>query len=195
MMVKTIFQVTIIVLAKTVGKSDYLIHTVCFLLLFIAFLLSNAKFRAFNYKVLSGWHIASLIGILWLEILNLCDRLTSEHLIYVILLFSGWAVIAIVAQIIITKKFESNLYFDDNPDLDKLYAFNFQFWAARTNDKSNSRMFRSENIYNAASLKAVIKSFTSKEDAATFIANSGLPQHPSVRADLESQKYDVESEI
>jgi hypothetical protein len=185
-MVKTIFQVTIIVLAKTVGKSDYTIHTVCFLMLFVAYILSNARFKAFNYKVLWGWHVTSLICILWLEILNLCDRLTTEHMAYVILLFVGWAVIVIIAQIIITKKFVSHLYFDDNPDLQKLYAFNFRFWVVRKDDKRDARMFRSENIYNAASFKAVVANFVSKEDVATYIANSALPHDPDIRAELDS---------
>jgi hypothetical protein len=114
MMIKTIFQVTIIVLSKTVGKTDFMTHIICYFLVFLSFFLVNLRVRAFNYPVLWGWYIASLSCILWLEILNLCDRTSSNHLAYVIMLFVGWLIILIVASIVISKKFTKLVYFQDN---------------------------------------------------------------------------------
>jgi hypothetical protein len=117
MMLKTMLQVTVIILAKTVGKSEFIVHTVLYFLLFIAFLLSNVWIKAFNYRKLCGWHVVSLVCLLWLEILNVCDKLTSEHFAYVILLFVGWAFIIVIGKVAISRKNKTNLYFQNNPNL------------------------------------------------------------------------------
>jgi hypothetical protein len=96
-MLKTIFQVSIIVLSKTAGKSDFNAHAVTYLLAVIIYLLLNLRMRAFNYDVLWTWHVATLVGVFWLAFLNFCDSMTDSNVVFVILLFSGWAIIAITA--------------------------------------------------------------------------------------------------
>jgi hypothetical protein len=65
------------VLAKTIGKSDDIAHLGIFLSIFILYVALNLKTKAFNYDVLWVWHVATLVGVVWLEILNLADKLTN----------------------------------------------------------------------------------------------------------------------
>jgi hypothetical protein len=104
-MIKTMFQVFIIMLAKTLGKSDYKAHVFVYFFTFVFYLLVSLKVKAFNYGVLWVWHMASIFAVIWLEFLIVLDTMTTEHLVYVILLFAGWFVFAIVAFGVAKKLF------------------------------------------------------------------------------------------
>jgi hypothetical protein len=64
LMIKSVMQMILIVLEKTVGKSDDVTHCVIYLILILA-------------------------------LLNLLEMVTAERLLYVILLFSAWGVLAL----------------------------------------------------------------------------------------------------
>jgi hypothetical protein len=108
-MLKSVVQILVIALAKTVGKHDDQTHLFLYTFLFIAYLLHGLKFKPFNYARLSMWHSVSLAGVLWLAFLNLLDHMTEEHIAYVVLLFVGWAVLIGVGWVVQQLRFPSML--------------------------------------------------------------------------------------
>jgi hypothetical protein len=146
---KTVFQVLIIVISKTVGETDYTAHIICYTMAFLLFTTLNFRIIAFNYDYLWIWHMCTLLCILWLEVMIVLDTHTTEHLAYVILLFAGWAMIALITLVVGKKRYPILLHFAKHPHLDKLYAFNFRMWIQRSNAHS-SDIFRSEIIYRSS---------------------------------------------
>jgi hypothetical protein len=130
-MIKTMFQVLIVVFAKTVGKTDYKSHVFVYFFAFIIYLLINLKVKAFNYGVLWVWQVTSIFCVIWLEFLIILDTMTTEHFVYVILLFVGWFLFAMAAFVVIKKLFTNPLMMQSNPHLNRLYEFNFRFWTTR----------------------------------------------------------------
>jgi hypothetical protein len=127
LMIKSVIQVFLIVLEKTVGKSDDIAHCIVYLLLILAYVLISVRNPPFNYKVLNFWHAVTLIAVVILALLNLLEMVTSERLLYVILLFSSWGVLAVCGYFVQRKFFTAFLQFDKNKNLDKLFNFGFRW--------------------------------------------------------------------
>jgi hypothetical protein len=151
LMIKSVFQVFIVVLSKTVGKTNYRAHVFLYFFSFVIYLLLNKRIKAFNYGVLWAWHVTSIFCVIWLEFLIILNMMTSENFAYVILLFTGWFLVLVTAFVVIKKSFPSYIIGQTNPHLDKLYMFNFRFWVHRSEFVEQS-MFVSENIYRNSDL-------------------------------------------
>jgi hypothetical protein len=143
LMLKSVIQMFIIALSKTVGKHSYETHLFIFMIFSFAFFVHSLKFKPFNYARLSMWHSLSLGGVYWLALLNILDKMTSANMAYVILLFVGWAAIVGLGLVLQTKKYPSMLKTYKHPDLMQLYKFAWQ-----PNMKvENVRIFRSISIF------------------------------------------------
>jgi hypothetical protein len=116
-MLKSVIQMIIIDLAKTLGKHNETGHLFIYLFLTFAFFLHSFRFKPFNYARLSMWHTFSLGGVYWLALVNTLDHMTQERLAYVILLFAGWGLLAIIGFLLQVKKFPSMLKTHRHPDL------------------------------------------------------------------------------
>jgi hypothetical protein len=113
-MSKSVVQVFLISLSKTVGKEQILAHHITYITIVGSILLYGFRQRAFNYDIMNLWHKTSLICIVWLAILNFIEYLTRETLVLAILLFVGWFLIFIVGYVIKKKLYTNMLYFEPN---------------------------------------------------------------------------------
>jgi hypothetical protein len=99
-MVKSVLQVFLISLAKTLGKHEVLAHHLLFMTVIACLLLYAYKQRAFNYDVMNLWHAISIMCLEWLAFLNFIECLTDETLVLIILLFIGWSTIILTGYVI-----------------------------------------------------------------------------------------------
>ena len=73
-LVKTIFQVLVIGLSKSLKRAETVAHGVVFIgLLFLFFVFEVIKDR-FNYARIAHWHRMSLLAVLWLSVLALISQ-------------------------------------------------------------------------------------------------------------------------
>jgi hypothetical protein len=146
-MTKSVIQVFLISLAKTVGKQEVLVHHLLFMAIVTCLLFYAYKQRTFNYDVMNLWHTVSIMCLAWLAILNFIEYLTRETLALVILLLIGWFSMILTGFLIKRQRYVSLLFFKQNEHLQELFAFGFQFNALM----ENSRIFASRNIYRSGS--------------------------------------------
>jgi hypothetical protein len=99
-MLKSVVQMFIIALSKTVRKHNGNAHLILFLLFTLAFFIHSLRFNAFNYARLSMWHRISLGGVYWLAFMNTLDNFTDANMAYIILLFGGWGVCLIIGLVL-----------------------------------------------------------------------------------------------
>jgi hypothetical protein len=116
-MLKSVIQMIIIDLQKTLGKHDEDAHLFLYLFLTFAFFIHSVRYKPFNYPRVSMWHTLSLAGVYWLALVNTLDHMTEENLAYVILLFVGWGCLIIAGLIIQAKRIPSMLITQQHPDL------------------------------------------------------------------------------
>lgn len=63
-MVKTVVQITLIVMNKTVKRADQVTHGFIFTGSMLLYVLFIAKIRPYNYERYSWWQIMSIIGVI-----------------------------------------------------------------------------------------------------------------------------------
>ena len=115
---KTVFQVTIIAISKTVAYSDKYTFTFLYtgLILFYAFYISNIK--AFNYGIANHWLRISLFFSAFTELLYSISVITSfnSNLLLGVLVI-GLVFIFSIGFYLQRKKFETLLVFEASKDL------------------------------------------------------------------------------
>jgi hypothetical protein len=68
----------------------------------------------------------TIIGIIWLQILNTLDRATNENLTYVVLLFVGWGLIAVTGIVLQKKFYVVWVFIEKNKHIQEIFRFGFQ---------------------------------------------------------------------
>jgi hypothetical protein len=115
----------LVVLAKTILRSNAFAHEFTYLILFAAYIAVNYRIKAFNYPRLWMWHFLGLIGVLWIALLATLNSLASSHVVFVVLLFTGWGILAIIGLILQKQYFPSMLYKRSGRDISLLLKFVF----------------------------------------------------------------------
>jgi hypothetical protein len=96
LMVKSVFQILLITLAKTAGRQSEIIHGALFLALMTCFAGFVYRKPAFNYPRAWFWYFLGLVAVIWTGLLATINQFASAHLAFVILLFSGYGVMIVV---------------------------------------------------------------------------------------------------
>ena len=142
LMIKSAFQMTLVVLVKTVAKSDSKIHGILYLILMLGYITLNWKIRAFNYPRVWIWHFLSLFAVIWIAMLALLDLSTEEHTAYVALLFTGLVGFIFVGIFLQYRYYPSFLYTKKHEDLPGLLRFAFR----RSNPEDAHRIAKHRHL-------------------------------------------------
>ncbi|CAG9331875.1 unnamed protein product [Blepharisma stoltei] len=128
LMVKSIFQIALIVLNKTVKRATGLGHGVIFIVLMVIYVVFIFRFKPYNYPRFSWWQALSLIGVIWIAFLStVILGAGGDSNIYLILLFAGWVILILFGFYVQTKKYPSMLYRKKAGDTSTLFKFAFTF--------------------------------------------------------------------
>jgi len=133
-MVKTAFQVFLILLNKTVKRAQDITHGVLFTLIVICFGIFGFKYQSFNYSRFTWWHFLTLIAVSWSSIITTINIVfhKSTNPLWISLLVIGWLIIAIVGLYVQKKKYPSMLYRKSAKDTSTLFKFAFTFSKTRS---------------------------------------------------------------
>ena len=99
LIVKSVFQLTLIALSFTLKRSYSLIHSVVYCVILLALMIVIYVTRPHNYMRFNLWTMAVICGNVWLAFLSSIENYaenTSSIALY-IFLFIGWVAIAICA--------------------------------------------------------------------------------------------------
>ncbi|CAG9331441.1 unnamed protein product [Blepharisma stoltei] len=128
LMVKTVVQILLIVLNKTLKRADEVVHGFLFvglLILSIAFIL---KFKAYNYPRFTFWQILSLAGVAWIALLGTIFFISRDNNFpWIALIIGGLLFILIYGLIRQRKGYPSLLFRKKTRDTSTLFRFAFTF--------------------------------------------------------------------
>jgi hypothetical protein len=131
-MVKSMVQVVLIVLRKTVERMSSVAHAFLYLSVMLAFIDFNYRTTTFNYDRIWLWTLLSLIAAFYGGALASLNLLTIKHVMFIILLFLGWVLIIGVGALVQKKRFPSMLVSRKGVNVNQVFAFAFR----RANDES-----------------------------------------------------------
>ncbi|CAG9319095.1 unnamed protein product [Blepharisma stoltei] len=128
LMIKTIIQIILIVMNKTVKRTQDITHGILFILVMIIYIVFLFKFKPYNYSRFNLWQNLSLIGVVWLALLSIVVLGTKGNsLILTVFLFLGWLAIIFYGLYIQRKKYPSLLFRKKAHDTSSLFRFAFTF--------------------------------------------------------------------
>ncbi|CAG9319100.1 unnamed protein product [Blepharisma stoltei] len=128
LMVKTVIQVLLIAMNKTVRRAQDITHRILFIFVMIFYVVFLLKFKPYNYPRFNLWQNLSLIGVVWLAILStIALGVKVNSIILTILLFIGWLIIVLYGLYIQKKKYPSLLFRKKHHDITSLFKFAFTF--------------------------------------------------------------------
>ncbi|CAG9315212.1 unnamed protein product [Blepharisma stoltei] len=153
LMAKTIIQITLIVMNKTVKRAEAATHGFLFLLVLLIYVIFIFKNKPYNYPRFSWWQGVSIIGVMWLGFLTTIDILTNNsNFPWIALVICGWAIIISVGVYVQRKKYPSLLFRKKGKDTSTLFRFAFQFGnRSRVSADEFNRMRRSSKIAPSSS--------------------------------------------
>ncbi|CAG9325865.1 unnamed protein product [Blepharisma stoltei] len=138
LMTKTIIQVILVVMNKTLKRGSKLAHGFAFTAVIIFKVCFIWKFKAYNYGRFNWWQLLSLIGVAWIAFLATFGSLyTNSNFPYTALIVCGWILITSVGLFVQRKKFPSLLFRKKGKDTSTLFRFAFTFG-------KNSRVLKSK---------------------------------------------------
>lgn len=128
LMVKTVLQICLIVLSKTVKLTNHTAHCFIFLGFMGAFIAFSLKFPCFGYKRTQLWHVLSLIAVVWASILTVIYSLTGTDRItlFIGVLAGGWGLIGALGFAYQLIRVPSLLYRKRGVDTRPLFKFAFK---------------------------------------------------------------------
>ncbi|CAG9309823.1 unnamed protein product [Blepharisma stoltei] len=133
---KTVFQVIIVCMNKTIKVYDESLHGFCCLFIFIIFIYICLKQRPYNYHRMNLWLIISYIAILWSFIISLAYRMLNvDSGILWMMLNLVWLIL-IVVGITIQCKWCAGLLISDKK-IDIKFFFKFEMSRNVTADDIN----------------------------------------------------------
>ncbi|CAG9319135.1 unnamed protein product [Blepharisma stoltei] len=128
LMVKSIFQISLIVMNKTIKRSQEIAHSVLFIIVLLVYIIFTFKFKPYNYPRFSWWQGLSLIGVEWLAFIStIAIGIQDDFIPLLVVLIFGWFIIAIVGLYIQKKKYPSLLFRKSTKDTSTLFKFAFSF--------------------------------------------------------------------
>ncbi|CAG9331452.1 unnamed protein product [Blepharisma stoltei] len=140
LMVKTVIQVILIVLNKTLKRASDVAHGFAFTFAILIYIGIIWKFKAYNYGRFNWWQQLSLIGVAWVDILCIMNFLIgSSNFPWAAIILGGWVLIICIGLIVQRKKYPSLLYRKKGKDTSILFKFAFTFGR-------NSKILRSKIV-------------------------------------------------
>ncbi|CAG9331427.1 unnamed protein product [Blepharisma stoltei] len=128
LMIKTIIQVMLIVLNKTIKRSNDIAHGFIFSFMILLYLAFVWRFKAYNYGRFNWWHQLSLVGVAWVSCLSTINFLVEgSSFPWVALIIAGWAIIILTGLLVQKKKYPSLLFRKKGKDTSSLFKFAFTF--------------------------------------------------------------------
>ncbi|CAG9331430.1 unnamed protein product [Blepharisma stoltei] len=128
LMVKTVVQVVLIVMNKTIKRSNDIAHGFLFTFLVIFYILILLKFKAYNYERFNWWHNLTLAGVTWVSFLSTMNFLINgKSFPWISLILGGWGVLALIGLLVQKKKYPSLLFRKKGKDTSNLFKFAFSF--------------------------------------------------------------------
>lgn len=140
LMLKTMYQVTLIVLSKTVKRIWPFAHSVVYTGVSLCFTGLVIWKKPFNYARPNLWQVVLMAGIVWLGLLS-CISAGLDHignLVLVALLLSGWGLLLSIGVIVQFRRFPSQLHRRRGRDVTLLFKFQLQKGAVDPRTLSHS---------------------------------------------------------
>ena len=126
LMLKSVFQVVLIILNKTLKRFDKETHAIVFILLISCYLAAICVKNSYNYSRTRLWHKIGTFGIIWLAmILILNEYAYSNQVLWICLLFAGWIISIVAGFLFQTKKYPNLLYRQPQKDIEKIFRWMF----------------------------------------------------------------------
>ncbi|CAG9335812.1 unnamed protein product [Blepharisma stoltei] len=139
LMVKTIAQIVLIVLNKTVKRAEAATHGFLFLLALLLYVIFIFKYKPYNYPRFSWWQGVSIVGVMWLGfIATISILLNNSGFPWIALVIAGWTIILTIGFYVQKKKYPSLLYKKQGKDTSILFKFAFQ---VGSKSKVNAHVF------------------------------------------------------
>ncbi|CAG9315213.1 unnamed protein product [Blepharisma stoltei] len=153
LMAKTIIQITLIVMNKTVKRAEAATHGFLFLLVLLIYVIFIFKNKPYNYPRFSWWQGVSIIGVIWLGLMTTIDILVkSKSFPWIALVIGGWVIIVSVGVYVQKKKYPSLLFRKKGKDTSTLFKFAFQF--------GNSSKLRAKELNKFSTSKVMPSTLT-----------------------------------
>ncbi|CAG9332921.1 unnamed protein product [Blepharisma stoltei] len=128
LMVKTMVQITLIVMNKTVKRAQSALHGALFITVMVLYIIFLCKFKPYNYARYSWWQTLILIGVVWLAFLSIISQnIWGNPLTLTLILGSGLVIIGLIGIYIQYKKYPSLLFRKKGQDTSTLFKFAFAF--------------------------------------------------------------------
>ena len=125
LMLKTIYQVTLIVLSKTVKRTWPFAHSIVYTAVSAGFTGLVIWKKPFNYARPNLWQSVLMVGIVWLGLLT-CISVGMDsigNLVLVALLLIGWGLLLLIGIILQIRYFPSQLHRRKGRDVTLLFKF------------------------------------------------------------------------
>ncbi|CAG9319079.1 unnamed protein product [Blepharisma stoltei] len=128
LMVKSIAQIALIVLNKTIKRTNALSHGITFIFIMSLYVWYILVFKAFNYGRFNLWQALSLIAVIWLAFLSTFILVAHGNtIVYFLLLIIGWIFIGVFGIFVQKKKYPSLLFKKKVRNEYALFRFAFNF--------------------------------------------------------------------
>ncbi|CAG9331440.1 unnamed protein product [Blepharisma stoltei] len=128
LMVKTVIQVMLVVMNKTLKRSSDIAHGFVFTVLILMYAGFVWRFKAFNYARFNWWQQLSLIGVAWVSFLSTINFLAGGTTFpWISLILGGWVIVVLIGLAVQKKKYPSLLFRKKGKDTSTLFKFAFTF--------------------------------------------------------------------
>jgi len=128
LMVKTVLQICLIVLSKTVKLTNHTAHCFLFLGFMGAFIAFSLRFQCFGYRRTQLWHVLSLVAAFWVATLSTIYSLsgTNRMTLFLGCLAGGWGLLGVLGLGYQFLRIPSLLFRKQGVDTRPLFKFAFK---------------------------------------------------------------------
>ncbi|CAG9331229.1 unnamed protein product [Blepharisma stoltei] len=153
LMIKTVIQVSLIVMNKTIKRAQSTAHAVLFIVVIALYTLFIHKYKPYNYQRYSWWEFITLVAVLWISILAIIHTVVDDSSpAWIVTLFAGWIIIGTYGYLVMRKKYPSLLYRAKGHDTSALFQFAFTFKNTTTKISGKSLNFKSSSKISPGSI-------------------------------------------
>ncbi|CAG9318585.1 unnamed protein product [Blepharisma stoltei] len=126
LMVKSVAQTLLVVLAKTLKRASNISHGVIFIVIMMIYVAIIVKIKSYNYGRFHLWQVLSLIAVVWLALISTWNLgIGGNPIAYYAFLVFGWIAIMLAGFYLQRKKYPSLLYRKKGRDMWNLFRFAF----------------------------------------------------------------------
>ena len=128
-MVKSVFQIMIVALQKTLGRIRPEPFGWLYIMVFFVYFIFLCWIKPFNYSRFCLWERLSALGVIWI---TLCSVVYTDvgdesmNTYFAIALAVGWFLLILVGNLLQKKLYPSLLYFHKSEDIARLLRFQFR---------------------------------------------------------------------